>query len=513
MHRRATFRPFAWALLTTFAACGDAPLTAPSGPKVDVLAVIPEQVALPVGGSRYMNVIFRDPTGASLPLSLLQWTSTVPSVATVGLDRQLVGRARGTALIIARAEGRADTSHVAVTGGPVASVTISPTTIPLTVGSSATATATPRDASGASLPGIPVDWATVDPAVALVTAPGTVQGVSVGSTQLRATAGGITGTAVVTVLGAGVARVDISPAAAAILIGTTRQLTATPRNAAGAPIGGKTVVWSTSTPTILSVSTDGLVQGLADGIGRVSAQVDGVTGHAVINVSSPGGSGQWPHEPDGFVAISDQPWDLLSALGWVVQFGTATLGVDLGAPLSPPGVLAITYPAGFGGGEAPGTLTRTIIPSRNLFVGLWWKPSDPWQGHESNVNKIQFVFAESGGDITMVMYGGTGGPFQLRVIPQFPGLPSNWLEPNVANIAVALGEWHRIEWLLEYGETIGSGRVRWWLDGELIGDHSGVPFPDAGLLDYKISPTWGGVGDVKDQTDFFWFDHVYLSRR
>jgi hypothetical protein len=27
-----------------------------------------------------------------------------------------------------------------------------------------------------------------------------------------------------------------------------------------------------------------------------------------------------------------------------------------------------------------------------------------------------------------------------------------------------------------------------------------------------LSPTWGGVGDTKSETDYFWFDHVHISR-
>jgi len=28
----------------------------------------------------------------------------------------------------------------------------------------------------------------------------------------------------------------------------------------------------------------------------------------------------------------------------------------------------------------------------------------------------------------------------------------------------------------------------------------------------QIAPTWGGVGGTKSQQDYFWFDHVHLSR-
>jgi hypothetical protein len=265
---------------------------------------------------------------------------------------------------------------------------------------------------------------------------------------------------------------------------------------------------------VARVSSSGRVTAVGAGSATVRAALGPVgdaTRVTVLPTAPP--SGRWPHEPAGYTTISDQPWSLLDALDWILQFGTATLGLDLGAPASPPSVLTITYPVGFAGGSAPGTVMRDLPDTRRIFMGLWWKPSDPWQGHGSNVNKIQFLFPSTGGDITMVMYGPPGGPYQLRVIPQFPGMASEWLLPNVAQVPVTLGHWHRIEWLVDYGDQVGLGTVQWWLDGQLIGDHRAVPFPDGGMLTYKISPTWGGVGDAKTETDFFWFDQAYLSRR
>lgn len=95
------------------------------------------------------------------------------------------------------------------------------------------------------------------------------------------------------------------------------------------------------------------------------------------------------------------------------------------------------------------------------------------------------------------------------------GLESAWLVPNVAARPVVPGTWHRIEWLLAYNTTTGpaNGIVRWWLDGELIGDHTDVPFPESPLAEYKLSPTWGGVGEVKSQDDYYRFDHIYISGR
>jgi beta-glucanase (GH16 family) len=58
----------------------------------------------------------------------------------------------------------------------------------------------------------------------------------------------------------------------------------------------------------------------------------------------------------------------------------------------------------------------------------------------------------------------------------------------------------------------GDGAVRWWLDGAPLGSYTDLRFPDdAGLAEYQMSPTWGGVGDTKRQTDAYRFDHTYIS--
>ena len=170
-------------------------------------------------------------------------------------------------------------------------------------------------------------------------------------------------------------------------------------------------------------------------------------------------------------------------------------------------MLQYLYPVGFTGGTGPAAEWHGLPGLSQVFVGMWWKVSNPWQGHASNVNKIAFLFPGSGGDMYIAMYGTPGGPYELKVIPQFPGLPSNWLEPNVAHVPVQLGTWHRIEWLINYN----GGVVQWWLDGQLVGSYTGVPFPSGAMTEFKMSSTWGGIGGSKSEDDYYWFDHVHVS--
>src|SRR2546425_13301908 len=83
------------------------------------------------------------------------------------------------------------------------------------------------------------------------------------------------------------------------------------------------------------------------------------------------------------------------------------------------------------------------------------------------------------------------------------------LPPNVSPVALTLGVWHRLEFHIDPSANLAE----WWIDGTLSGRYTDVSFAAATLDQIKLSPTWGGnTGQVKAETDYFWYDHVHLSR-
>jgi hypothetical protein len=224
----------------------------------------------------------------------------------------------------------------------------------------------------------------------------------------------------------------------------------------------------------------------------------------------------WTHRPPGFTVWAEWPLDALRGEGWEVNnpHGHAEVVAVADAPASPPSVGRWRYPAGFAGGEAPANLYRGLPPAfHEGFVGVWWKASDPWQGHQSHVNKIFFLLGGACGNLVPVMYGPPGGPYELRVAPEW-GADWRWLTPNAAPAPVALGRWHSLELYFRYHRgDAADGIVRFWLDGALVGDHVNVRFPEPGCFrEFQFAPTWGGVGDVKRQADDFWLDHVQIAQ-
>lgn len=368
-------------------------------------------------------------------------------------------------------------------------------------------------AAGDSVP-VVVTWGArvgIITADGLYTAPGSGQQDVV---TARAEGTAYQDSAVVTLVPLGVGEVDVSPGSVSVPVGGAARLTAIVLNTRGDTLSGHPVTWTSSNQTIASVLSTGLVQGLAAGNAVVTAASGGQQGSSSVTVVPAPPPGSWPNEPSGYQLISDQPFDVLNLTNWVLQFGTAVVIPDPSAPFSPPDVLEIVYPIGFAGGEAPGTMQLTFPQAvRSVYAGIWWKASNPWQGQDANVNKIQYIFSQSSGSMFMALYGQPSGPFELRVFPQFSTSDLNWLTPNVSNVAVSMGEWHRIEWLVTEGPTQSppSGIVQWWLDGKLIGSYNNVPLPPDAFQYYKVAPVWGGVGDVKRELDFFEYDHVHVS--
>src|SRR6185312_5445393 len=211
-------------------------------------------------------------------------------------------------------------------------------------------------------------------------------------------------------------------------------------------------------------------------------------------------SATWPHEPLGFVPLTDQPWNAVGSLGWghLNRQSQSVITTDVTAPLSPLNVLEHQYPFGFPGEGVEPAVDWFPLPAMfdKVFVGMWWKPSLLWQGHPSYVNKVFFLLGGGErGNIILVMYGPPGGPYELLIAPEWGDW--NWLVPTVS-APVSLGDWHKVE--LSYQQIGMFLHIRWWMDDTLLGDYPMVPYSGLSPVEFQIAPTWGGVDDTVSKT-------------
>ena len=299
-----------------------------------VVSISPSSVTLTVGQTRQLLAAI-NPQQSGSP----SWSSTNPGIASVTSEGVLTAHGPGATKVsasIAGVTGEADVTVAAAPPppppgqAPVAVVSVSPSTGSVQVGQSVQFAATTRDAAGNVLTGRAVTWYSNHPGYAQVDATGRATGVSAGTAELVASSEGVTGTASLTVTTAPpppppppapVATVTVAPATGSISIGQTLQLTATLRDASGNVLTGRTISWTTSSASIATVSSSGLVTAVAaGGPVTITATSEGRSGTAAVTVTAP----PPPPPPAPVATVTLAPTSTSLQVGQAAQL-TATL--------------------------------------------------------------------------------------------------------------------------------------------------------------------------------------------
>ena len=263
---------------------GSATITVAMVPVATVL-VAPATASLRVGTTALFIATTEDAAGNVLSGRAITWSSDAPSVAAVSVDGLVSALSSGSATITATSEGKSGTSSVTVSVVPVASVSVTPGSVNLRVGGSAQLSATAKDSANNVLSGRIVTWSSSAPSVATVSTNGLVSAVAAGSATVTATSEGKSGTAAITVTVVPVASVTVAPAAVALRVGGTAQLSATTKDSANNVLTGRTVTWSSNTPGVATVSATGLVSAVSAGSATITAMSEGQSGTSAITVT------------------------------------------------------------------------------------------------------------------------------------------------------------------------------------------------------------------------------------
>jgi len=166
-------------------------------------------------------------------------------------------------------------------------VSVAPSSLTIDEGSTGSLTAAVTLSNGQSASAPVVAWLSANPAIATVagtSVSATVTAVTVGQTSITATSGGVAGNATIIVRQSPAARVSVSLASATIVLQATSLATASVFDAGGRPLTGRQVQWSSTNPTIATVSSTGLVRGISKGTSFVRATVEGRSDSARVTV-------------------------------------------------------------------------------------------------------------------------------------------------------------------------------------------------------------------------------------
>ena len=244
------------------------------------VSVSPSAPTIVVGGTTQLTATVTDANGNPITSPNVTWSSSSPLVALVSSTGLVSALLPGTSTITATSGNASGTSAVTVTLVPVASVTVSPPTLSLTLGGPpGQLTATVKDASGNVLTNRPVTWTSSDPLIASVDQTGLVTPVAVGPATITATSGSVSGTAAVAVTQVPVSSVTIAPTSISIGQNATTTLTATTKDASNNVLTGRVITWQTSNANVLNLITSS---------GASIDVVGGVSGTATITATSEG---------------------------------------------------------------------------------------------------------------------------------------------------------------------------------------------------------------------------------
>lgn len=345
-----------------------APVAPPPPPApVAAVAITPANASVTVGGGVTLSATTTDAHGNVLTGRTITWVSSAPQIATVDAQGTVRGVAPGSATITAASEGTAATAQITVNApppappAPVATVSVTPSSATLVVGSSATLTATLRDAAGSVLAGRTTSWVTSDASVATVSAAGVVTAVAPGRATVTAVSEGKNGQAQITVNApapAPVASVAVTPASATLTPGGSVALAAGVFDAAHNALTGRAVTWTSSAPAVATVDASGTVTALAQGTATITATSEGKSATAQITVNPP------PPAPVASVTVTPATSTLVVGRTVTLEAvtrdasGNVLTGRTVTWTSSAPGIATVSS-SGIVTGVAPGTATIT----------------------------------------------------------------------------------------------------------------------------------------------------------
>jgi uncharacterized protein YjdB len=291
-----------------------------SGSDVAAVAIAPSAFTLTLGTEAPLQATVRDGAGRILSDVPVVWSVKDSSVVRVSPTGVVSGRGVGSTQVAASAGGVSAIAAVTVQPPPVASVVVQPAAVSLLIGGTSALTARVSDASGAALDRI-VTWTSDHPEVASVSETGVVTAVSPGTAIVTAQSNGKSGAATITVTRPAVSSLSITPDGASLVVGGTVSLLATPKDASGAALPDRAVIWNSSAPGIATVSPTGMVSGVAPGSATISATSEGVSATASIVVTA---------VPRPIASVAVQPATASIQVGGTVAL-TATVKDDAGA--------------------------------------------------------------------------------------------------------------------------------------------------------------------------------------
>jgi 6-phosphogluconolactonase (cycloisomerase 2 family) len=260
------------------------------------ISVEPTNTSLPRGLTRQFTAMAVYSDGTKLDVSSsVTWSSSAATTATITTTGVLTAVNLGATTVSAAIGTVTGSTTLTVSAATLVSIEVTPVSPTIGTGTpqQLTATGVYTDFSTQTIT-TAVTWSSSNPLIATISnAPGTVgvaTGVSGGTATMTATLGAATGSTMLTVSGAPLLSINVTPAVVSIAKGGQQQFTATGVYSDGTLLPlTSSVIWSSSSAaaTISNVAgSQGLATAAAVGTATISATVAGLTGTATLTVTA-----------------------------------------------------------------------------------------------------------------------------------------------------------------------------------------------------------------------------------
>ena len=253
------------------------------------LSISPSAATLPLGkGTRlFATGTFSDNSTHDVSGSVI-WSSTNPTVAVVAQDGQLRSNAVGTAAISAAQGKIASSTNVTISDAALASIVISADSATLAIGRNAQLKAqgiftdgTSRDITNT------VTWSSSSPNIVAITPGGVAQAKGVGTANVIAALGAVSGAQALTATAAALNTITVSSSQSLLRVGTTTQLTASGTYSDGSTQDlTASVRWSSSSPNIVAITPGGVAQAKGVGTANVIAALGEISGTQALTATA-----------------------------------------------------------------------------------------------------------------------------------------------------------------------------------------------------------------------------------
>ena len=428
--------------------------------------------------------------------SQVTWQSSDATVATVSSSGMLKSLKAGTVTVSATMTSVTGNASVTVSSAVLTAINVGTPSPSLASGGTEQLTATGMYSDSTTLPiTTQVVWSSSDSTVAVVNSVGLLTALKVGSVTVTASMSGVSGTGNVVVNAPSLVSITVTPVAFTIASGQSKQLSAMGVYSDGTSSDVTSQsTWTASSTAYATVSSSGLVTGVAAGSSTITATIGSKSGSAVATVTSalltsivvtPATASIATGQTQAFTAsgiFSDgSTTDITNSVTWssnatnfatIDQTGLAT-GVSVGAATitatsgtAAPGMAALTVTAAVlteidiapdgqyipVGGQYPLMLTGTYSDNTTQTItNATWSSSDstlasvdPNTGivtgvANSNDNPVTITASYGGMTNTTTVYITSAVPESLQITPATVSIASGTKQQYAVNVVYSDG--------------------------------------------------------------------------